>query len=81
MLSSMIHITSLTVPPGGGWVQACYCAICKRTVFVLNAWAAKPGDGDYWLLKGVCENARHTFLQNMGREYEPWKPLHTELEL
>ncbi len=59
-----IHVTSIT-PPEQGWPIATYCPICNKTTFVLSPWGAKPTDGDYFKMNGVCGNDQLGPAHNM----------------
>ena len=59
-----IHITHIT-PPEQGWPIAMHCPICRDTTFLLLPWAAKPKDGDYWLMKEVCGSVEHGGQHNL----------------
>jgi hypothetical protein len=48
-----IYITSIN-PPAQGWPVLAHCPKCKKTEIVVDAWARKPEDGDYWLIKDCC---------------------------
>jgi hypothetical protein len=54
-----IQITRISVEPSDGWLLASYCSICKQTVFLLNQYAVKPKDGDYFLIKMCVDNLSH----------------------
>lgn len=51
-----IQITGITCDEPG-WVVARYCPACKTTIFEVDTWAAKPVDGDFFLVTGkdFCE--------------------------
>lgn len=63
-----IHVTSL-VPPSEGWPIAFYCPLCKETTFLLNPWAIKPKDGDFWKIE-MCASEVHGFRHNMPKRHE-----------
>jgi hypothetical protein len=48
-----ITITKIT-PPEQGRVISTHCPICRRTEFMLNPWAKKPEDGDYFRFNKTC---------------------------
>ena len=66
----MIIITKLAQPEVGA-VMAQYCAVCKNTTFTLHPFAAKPEDGDYWLLTMPCH--RHLWPVTFSCELESVK--------
>ena len=71
MTETGIYLTALT-PPHFGWPMAFYCPICKTTTFLYNAWAVKPTDGDYFLMKKTCVHEELATQHNiqMWREDE-----------
>ena len=69
-----IYITSIT-PPGQGWPIAAHCVHCRKTVIILSPYAAKPEDGDYWLLKGTCLDEELCMKHNMFAQPFEFKPL------
>jgi hypothetical protein len=48
-----VNITAI-VPPAVGWPIVTHCSLCRKTVIVLSPWAAKPADGDIWLMQSCC---------------------------
>jgi hypothetical protein len=67
-----IVITNI-VPPEQGWPIAAHCCHCKKTVIVLNLYAAKPEKSDYWLLKGTCLDEELHWKHNMYPQFDyPW---------
>ena len=53
----MVQITKI-VQPEIGWPLAMHCKHCQKTVLVLSPWAAKPEDGDYWLMEICIDNCK-----------------------
>ncbi len=49
----MIVITNI-VQPKEGWITMYHCNVCKTTTIILNPYAIKPNDGDYWLFEDSC---------------------------
>jgi hypothetical protein len=49
-----IVVTSIVPPADYGWPIACHCDICKTTTIIYSPYAAKPTDGDYWLMQHTC---------------------------
>ena len=68
-----IHVTSI-VPPEQGWPIAMHCPICKETTFMLDKWAIKPKDGDYFLMDEICASEDHSIKHNIKLSVKHFLP-------
>lgn len=66
----MIIITRIKQPKTGA-VMLFRCPICKTTVITVNQYAARPKDGDAWMLNNSCiEYMLHNWnLENKRMEF------------
>jgi hypothetical protein len=62
-----IFLTGITAPETG-WSVAYHCRHCRKTVFMLNVYAAKPKDGDYWLMEMCADNCSASLAEILGLE-------------
>ena len=69
----MIIVTKMAVPEVG-WLMALHCRRCRRTVFGVNPYAAKPENGDYWVIEGCVDDTTHNLDCFTGEAAEKLLP-------
>jgi hypothetical protein len=77
----MIEITKI-VAPESGWPISMHCRHCRKTVIVLNIYAAQPKHGDYWLMEMCADQCRASVAELLATvpvaielEADQWRQL------
>jgi hypothetical protein len=66
-----IFLTGITAPETG-WSVAYHCRHCRKTVFMLSAYAVKPEYGDYWLMEMCADNCSASLAEILGLAWLGW---------